>query len=75
MNDSRIEMQRLAEFAASLPSLDGIELLPYHPIGIEKYNRLQREYALKEVQAPQLESLRRMADFLRSYDLEVHLGG
>ena len=75
LNDSPQEMQQLAAFAASLPNLDGIELLPYHPIGMEKYSRLQRMYPLKETTAPTKESLQKMADFLRKSHLEVHIGG
>ncbi len=75
LNDSQQEMQQLAEFSAGLASLDQIELLPYHPIGIEKYSRLQRIYPLEETIAPTKESLQKIADFLRNYGLEVHIGG
>ncbi len=75
LNDSQQELQQLAAFAASLPGLDDIELLPYHPIGMEKYCRLQRMYTLKEVNAPTEEHLLKMADFLRKSHLEVHIGG
>jgi pyruvate formate lyase activating enzyme len=74
-NDSPQEMQQLATFAAGLPSLSGIELLPYHPIGMEKYSRLQRVYTLKETIAPSEENLQKMANFLRNFHLEVQIGG
>jgi len=36
----------LAVFAASLPHLDGIDLLPYHTTAADKYARMNQPYKL-----------------------------
>lgn len=55
-NDS--EYSKAAEFVSPNP----LELLPYHSIGMGKYEALGREYQLKDVKPPTAERLREMAE-------------
>ena len=75
MNDSRDQVEALGRLAASLPGLQGIELLSYHKIGIEKYKRLQIPYLLETLEPPSEEQLQSAVDVLMKYDVAVTIGG
>lgn len=51
-NDTVEEIQSIARFAASLPGVEKIHLLPYHRLGQDKYEGLGREYLMKEIEPP-----------------------
>lgn len=46
VNDDDESMGQIAAFAASLPRLDGIDLLPYHTTAADKYARMNKPYQL-----------------------------
>ena len=46
VNDDDASIRQIAAFAASLPHLQGIDLLPYHTIAADKYARMNRPYRL-----------------------------
>ena len=64
-NDTPEEIRSIARFAASLPGVEEIHLLPYHRLGYDKYVGLGREYAMGDVPPPtkeKMEELRRVAE-------------
>ena len=65
----------MREFISSLDksSLDRLDLLPYHEIGLDKYLRLGREYTLK-VEKCLRKEIGRIADFFRKTGLQVKVG-
>ncbi len=52
VNDDAANVGAVAAMAASLPRLDGVDLLPYHRSGVDKYLRLDRTYQLAQTEAP-----------------------
>jgi pyruvate formate lyase activating enzyme len=46
VNDDDETIRQIAAFAASLPRLDGIDLLPYHTTAADKYARMNKPYRL-----------------------------
>jgi pyruvate formate lyase activating enzyme len=62
-----------ARFLASLPQLEGVELLGYHDIAQAKYEALGREYALVGIKPPSEAEMSNAAEVLRSYGLGVVL--
>lgn len=48
-NDTPEEIRAIAEFAASLPGVTKIHLLPYHRLGSDKYTALGREYLMGDI--------------------------
>lgn len=46
------DLQRLAEFIHTLPNVEKVEVLPYHELGVYKYDALGLEYPLKGVKPP-----------------------
>lgn len=49
VNDDDASIRAIAAFAASLPQVQGLDLLPYHATAADKYARLDRPYSLAEV--------------------------
>jgi pyruvate formate lyase activating enzyme len=68
-------VRQIGAFAAALPHLDGVDLLPYHAIGIDKYARINRAYKLPETRPPSDERLAEIAHILNSFGLTVKIGG
>lgn len=75
-NDTIEEIQDIAEFAASLPGVKEIHLLPYHRLGQDKYEALGRKYEMGEILPPGEET---MKIFKRTVEmvcgLECKIGG
>lgn len=75
VNDSLQSVQQMGAFAASLPYLLYLEVLPYHLAGVEKYRRLCRPYPLSEIQPPSSEHVEKIVQTLRGFGLNVLTGG
>lgn len=46
------DLHKLAEFIHTLPNVEKVEVLPYHELGVYKYDALGIEYPLKHVKPP-----------------------
>jgi pyruvate formate lyase activating enzyme len=75
INDDDESMRQIGAFAAALPHLDKVDLLPYHHIAVDKYVRLDRTYRLSATRPPSDERLAEMAHLLRQFGLAVRMGG
>ncbi len=73
INDDAETIRQIASLAASLPHLDGIELLPYHHIGVDKYTRLNKTYLLPDAQPPSEEKMAELTYILQAYGLPVKI--
>ena len=71
VNDAPWQIRQIGEFAAGLPHLDGLDILPYHNIAAEKYRRLNRVYALPETLLPTEAQIAGIAQILRECGLQV----
>lgn len=76
-NDSDTNLTKTAEFCKSLKRLKHLELLPYHRLGVETYNYLEREYSLKELVPPTRDWILERASFLsqRIPGVSIKIGG
>ncbi len=75
VNDSPEAMEAIGGFALSLPHLMGLEVLPYHQAGVEKYRRLDKEYALAGMAPPSKEKVESIAEVLKNFKLHIKVGG
>jgi len=73
INDDDASLRQIGAFAAALPHLDGVDLLPYHHIGVDKYVRLDRPYQLTATRPPAAERMAEMAHLLRQFGLSVQI--
>jgi len=74
INDDDDNVRHIAAFAAALPHLDGIDILPYHRIGLDKYSRLNMDYKLPEISSPSSDKIAAIAQTLRGFGLPVKTG-
>lgn len=74
-NDTKEEIGQIAAFATSLPNVNEIHLLPYHRMGRDKYEGLQRPYLMGDVPSPTAEHMQELLGVCRQYGLTTHLGG
>jgi pyruvate formate lyase activating enzyme len=75
VNDDDESMRQIGAFAASLPHVDGIDLLRYHHMGVGKYSRLDRAYRLPETLPPSHERMAEIAHIMATFGLTVRRGG
>ena len=59
--DDEANLAAIADFLADFPSLDHLELLPYHRFAEAKYRRLGRAYPLEGTEPPTREQLEALA--------------
>ena len=74
-NDTVAEISQIAEFAASLPGVDEIHLLPYHNLGRDKYVGLGRQYGMGDAKPPSNELMKVLAQTAEKFGLKAHIGG
>jgi len=75
INDDDENIRRTGAFAAALPRLNRVDILPYHHAAAEKYNRLNKVYVLPEICPPSDERMAEVAQILRGFGLQVKMGG
>ena len=64
-------MEETAKFLRKLKNVKDVELLPYHRLGLETYERLGRIYELKDINPPDRDALMEMAEIIRRNNLPV----
>lgn len=74
-NDSDENVVRLAEYLAVHAPGCGIDLLPYHSLGVGKYERLQMPYSASAAFSPDRERIRQIQSRLEAAGLAVTVGG
>lgn len=75
VNDDEGNIEATAAFVASLSRPHPLQILPYHRVGSDKYRRLGRPYPMSGLQAPSKEQTSLIAEHMRSFGLEVRVGG
>ena len=75
VNDGLSELENLAEFAASVPGVRQINLLPYHNTGVHKFARLGRPRRGEPMVPPPYESVADAAAHLQQCGVPVVAGG
>ena len=75
VNDSQVNLERMASFLRELPGEWELNLLPYHMYGVAKYDWLGAKYELMDVAPPSRERLTRLAGFFKSFNISTSVGG
>jgi pyruvate formate lyase activating enzyme len=74
-NDDDDNIRRTGEFAALLPKVNLISILPYHNTATDKYSRLDKACAVSDIRPPSDERMAEIAQMLGDLGLEVKIGG
>lgn len=64
LTDDENDLKAMGEFIASLKTVKKVEVLPYHALGMYKWEKLNLEYQLKEVNAPTADEVARAEELL-----------
>lgn len=75
INDDAANIRHIGAFVAALPQPHPVNILPYHHIGMDKYQRLNKPYELAQVQPPTAEHMGHIAQMLEEFKLTVKIGG
>lgn len=74
VNDDQDEIEKVMEFLEpykDYKNFKGIDLLPYHKMGVHKYTQLGLEYPIKDDPSLKNEDLDRIEGWVKKYDLPV----
>jgi pyruvate formate lyase activating enzyme len=74
-NDDRTAVEMAGKFAASLPNVKEIDILPYNSGGRSKAPRLTGNFDLMQTEAPDDEKMAAIANVLGGYGFQVKIGG
>lgn len=75
INDDEDNIKAIGQFVASLANVEQISLLPYHKAGVDKYQRLRREYELPDILPPTSGRIAEVVGMLRQFGLTIKVGG
>ena len=71
INDDPENIEQSAAFLANLPHLAGVELMPYHEVGVAKYQALGMKYKLENPMSPTDEQIGEIEDLFASHKIQV----
>lgn len=74
LTDTRHNLEAMAAFLKPIP-IRGIEILPYHRTGTDKYRLLGRDYKLPELTSPSAREMEAAAAVLAASGHKVTVGG
>jgi pyruvate formate lyase activating enzyme len=74
-NDTEEEIEAIARFAAQIPAVRELHLLPYHRLGESKYKGLGRDYFFSKIEPLSPERMSRLLESAKLSGLQCQLGG
>ena len=74
-NDTVEEIGEIAKFASSLENVKKMHILPYHRLGLDKYEGIGRDYSLKNIVPPDDSKMEELKKEAERYGIECQIGG
>jgi pyruvate formate lyase activating enzyme len=75
VNDDEKNLRATAEFVSGLKRKPPVDLLPYHRLGVDKYDRMGRDYQLSQVTPPEDDVVTQAVRLLEEAGIEVTVRG
>ncbi|HYF82444.1 MAG TPA: glycyl-radical enzyme activating protein [Clostridia bacterium] len=75
INDDESNIKATAEVIQSTPGIEQVNILPYHNIAADKYNRLGKQNSLMDIPVPSSEYVESIAGKFLAYGIKVKIGG
>ena len=73
VTDDEESLAKLGGFISTLHGVDRVEVLPYHSLGIAKWDKLGLEYTLRDVKSPSAEEVRRAEELIGAVNYKGYL--
>ena len=74
-NDTAEEIGEIAKFASTLNNVTKMHILPYHRLGLDKYEGIGRDYLLKEILPPDDGKMAELKGAAEKFGIECQIGG
>ncbi|CEO14177.1 pyruvate formate-lyase activating enzyme [[Clostridium] sordellii] len=72
VTDDRENLELMGKFISTLNTVDRVEILPYHTLGVHKWENMGFEYELKGVPDATKEDVQKAAEVLGEFGVNVH---
>lgn len=72
LTDAPANVDAVADYVATLPSVERIEVLPFHQMGRDKWRALDQPYQLDSTEPPSVELVERVREQFRDRGLTVY---
>jgi pyruvate formate lyase activating enzyme len=72
LTDDENDIGHLAAFAAELGNVERVDVLPFHQMGRYKWEKLNLDYKINDVQTPAPELVKRVCDQFRAVGLKTY---
>jgi len=75
VNDDADNLRQISMLARSMPNIKQVDILAYHQLGKDKYERLARPNPMPETAEPSEDTMVNIKRLLESFGLNVTIGG
>ncbi len=75
INDDDSNIKATAEVIQNTRGIEQVNILPYHNIAADKYNRLGKQSSLMDIPVPDTECVESIAGKFSAYGIKVKIGG
>jgi pyruvate formate lyase activating enzyme len=73
INDDEENIERTGKFLASLKKVEWVSLLPYHRMGVDKYENLGKPFRLKGTRTPSHQKMQMIKEKLETFGLNIRV--
>lgn len=70
-SDNEDDLSKWAKYVSQFENVERVDILPFHQMGIHKWEELGKEYKLKETKTPTVEEVKRAEDIFRAEGLPL----
>lgn len=70
-SDDEHDLHDWAKYASQFDNVERVDILPFHQMGIHKWETLGKDYKLKDIEPPSVEIIKRAEQIFKSYNLPV----
>ncbi len=72
-NDSKEDIEGFLKYVSSLSNVDEVCFLPFHRLGIPKYQGLGREYEMGNMESLRMKDIEFLKDYESKYDVKIRI--
>ena len=70
-SDDEQDLHRWAKFVSQFSVVKRVDILPFHQMGMHKWEELNKKYQLKDVSSPTAEMIKKTENIFHSYGLNI----